>query len=450
MKTFEEVKKYDTFRYKKFDVVYLDNIVKIVFYFEIDHLSSFETTLEIPVSNQKLDKDYIRYLAFNIGFIESISYWKCTCPYNYIIECGTIDKRQEEFFRKIFYYGLGEFFYKNNIHLGINEFINFVSNGTITKVSANYDGRGNMIGVGGGKDSCVSLSLLKNEPDTVPFMINAKDVMLECAKVAGYDEKDIIKIKRVLDKKIMDLNNEGYLNGHTPFSAMVAFVSYLAAYLNNKKNVVLSNESSANEANIAGTKVNHQYSKSFEFEMDFDHYQREYLGNIIHYFSFLRPLSEYQIGMLFSKCKQFHKVFKSCNVGSKDKEWHWCGKCAKCLFVYSLLSPYLYKDKLVDIFDKDLFEEEELLTIFKELLGYENVKPFDCVGTFEEINYAIYKTLNHLDKNHLPVLLKYYFENYYKDLNHLNLENQWNEKHNLEEKYVKILRDAIYDREDNK
>ena len=103
MKTFEELRKYDTFRYKKFDILYFKNSIKIIFHFEIDNLSTFETKIEIPVSNPELDKSYIDYLAFNIGLIESISYWKCTCPYHYIIECGSLDKKQEEFFRKIFY-----------------------------------------------------------------------------------------------------------------------------------------------------------------------------------------------------------------------------------------------------------------------------------------------------------------------------------------------------------
>ncbi len=446
MKKLEELRKFNTFRYKSYDITYLDNLVKIGFHFMIDGLKDFNPTLEIPMSNKKIDKEYVDYLVFNIGMIEAISYWKCTCPYNFIIECGSLDLKQEQFFRKIFYYGLGEFFYVNKINLDYDKFINFESKGSKYKVNIKYEGRGDMVAVGGGKDSCVTLNLVSK---ATPFIINPKQVMLDCAYMAGYQDEEIIKIKRELDKSLIELNKEGFLNGHTPFSAMVAFVSYLAAYLNNKKNIILSNESSANEANVLGTKINHQYSKSFEFEKDFDNYQREYLGDIIKYFSLLRPLTEYQIGMLFARYSKYHNIFKSCNVGSKKEPWHWCGKCAKCLFVYSLLSPYLYKDELVRIFGKDLFMDLELLPMFKELLGYENVKPFDCVGTFEEINYAIYKTINKLDDNQLPVLLKYYKENYYKDLSYLDLEHRWNNEHNLSEKYIKLVRDAINDRENN-
>lgn len=445
MKTLDELKKYDTFRYQKYDIEYLDNVIKIKFYFKIDNLEEFVTKLEIPCSNKELNKEFIEYLVFNIGLVESISYWKCVCSLNYIIECGGIDSKQESFFRKLFYYGLGEFFYVNKISLDINKFINFISMKDSKKVLINYNGTGNIIGVGGGKDSCVSLEILKND-DNELFIINPKSVMLECAKVLNYSDDKILSIKRILDSKIIKLNEKGYLNGHTPFSAMVAFVSYLTAYLNKRKYIVLSNESSANEVNVLGTKVNHQYSKSFEFEKDFNEYQKEYFGNVISYFSLLRPLSEYQIGMLFAKYKKFHLVFKSCNVGSKESSWKWCGSCAKCLFVYSLLSPYLYKDELVKIFDKDLFDDSHLLTTFKELLGYENVKPFDCVGTFEEINYAIYQIVKKLDKNNLPCLLKYYYENYYKDLSNLDLEHKWNDEHNLNSHFEELVRDALNDR----
>ena len=251
-----------------------------------------------------------------------------------------------------------------------------------------------------------------------------------------------------MDKGILELNELGYLNGHTPFSAMVSFVSYLLAYLNNKKDIVLSNESSANQVNVLGTKINHQYSKSYEYEVDFQNYANKYLGKGIKYFSFLRPLSEYQIGMIFAnKCQRFHKIFKSCNVGSKGETWEWCCHCAKCLFVYSLLAPHLYKTELVNIFGEDMFENKELLTMFQELLGKINVKPFDCVGTFEEINYAITKTVKKLDNN-LPYLLQYYKDNYYDEkILEMDLENAFEEENSLDDYYKKIVKEAIgYDR----
>ena len=91
------------------------------------------------------------------------------------------------------------------------------------------------------------------------------------------------------------------------------------------------------KANVEGTNINHQYSKSFEFEKDFDDYVKKYFGLDIHYFSLLRGISEFQIGRLFSNYKHYHSVFKSCNLGSKEKEWIWCCNCSKCLFIYIIL-----------------------------------------------------------------------------------------------------------------
>ena len=79
-------------------------------------------------------------------------------------------------------------------------------------------------------------------------MLNPKDVSLECAKEAGFTNKEII-VKRTIDKNLIALNNDGYLNGHTPFSALLAFITFFIAYQHNKKYIALSNENSANENN---------------------------------------------------------------------------------------------------------------------------------------------------------------------------------------------------------
>lgn len=443
-KSLKEIQLYDTFIYDKYEIYYTDDLLKLEFYYEIVGLKKFVHKLEIPVSNKNLNKDYVSKLVFNIGLLELVSYWKATMAPNLIINCGNITDEQKDFFRKIYFHGLGEFFYLNGIDPDYDNFINFKCSGDYKDINVSYNGEGSLVAIGGGKDSCVTLSLYKKD-NTDCFIINPKPVMLECAYQAGYGNNDIYAVKRILDKGIIELNNEGYLNGHTPFSAMVAFVSYLTAYLNNKSRIVLSNENSANESNVKGTKINHQYSKSYEFESDFQNYALKYLGDGIIYYSFLRPLTEYQIGLLFSKYKKFHKVFKSCNVGSKGEVWKWCCNCAKCMFVYSLLSPHLYRDGLVEIFGEDMFENESMLQIFKELLGKENVKPFDCVGTFTEVNYAITKTIKQLCDVKLPYLLEYYKENYYnEEILALDLEHTFNEENSLNEEDVKIIKEAIF------
>jgi hypothetical protein len=142
--------------------------------------------------------------------------------------------------------------------------------------------------------------------------------------------------------------------------------------------------------------------------------------------------------MLFSKYTNYHQVFKSCNVGSKKEPWTWCCNCPKCLFVYIILSPYLYKEKLVNIFGCDLFENKELLETLKELLGETGVKPFECVGEVSEVKYALSLLISKY-KEDLPILLKYFKDNY-PDYLSLDLEHQYNEDNLVTKEFQDILR----------
>jgi hypothetical protein len=145
--------------------------------------------------------------------------------------------------------------------------------------------------------------------------------------------------------------------------------------------------------------------------------------------------------MLFSRIEKYHKVFKSCNVGSKTEPWKWCCNCPKCLFVFTILSPFLYKEKLVDIFGEDLYEREDLLKTFIELCGYGETKPFECVGTYSEIKYAITKTIEKISDGKLPYLLKYYKENF--ELSKEEMLNYYNDENNVPEEFAKILKQEL-------
>lgn len=446
-KKFNEFReKYPNFIYKSYNIEIIEDNLKLTFNFEIPNLASFNPTTIIPLNNHKIEinNTFFKYLVFNLGLVELISYYKCTCSPNIIIEADYIDENQINWFKKLYYYGLGEFLYLNNIEIDQEKLVNIKCTAIKNTIdSIDYNGQGNLIPIGGGKDSTVSLEILKKfKEDNHCFIINPKPVTLDCAKVAGYTQDKIISIKRNIDKKLIELNNQGFLNGHTPFSAMVAFTSYITAFIYNKKYITLSNEASANESTVIGTKINHQYSKTYEFENDFNNYTKKYFGINISYFSLLRPLTEYQIAMLFSNYKKYHQIFKSCNVGSKNEEWKWCCNCAKCLFVFTILSTYLYKDELVNIFGEDMFDNKSLENIFKELLGYSETKPFECVGTYEEVRYATSLTIKKLEGQKLPYLLQFYKDNYPLETNH-NFENSYNNLHNLPKEYEELVRKEL-------
>ena len=374
--------------------------------------------------------------------VESISYWKAVCCKEFVVECGFLDEAQQKWYRKLFFLGLGEFRYVNRITTNEEDFVEFRTIGPKLELeNIDLNTSGTIVPIGGGKDSNVTLELLKDKMDVYPFLINPQDTSLTCIEQAGIQREKVIEINRILDKGIIELNEKGYLNGHTPFSSMVAFVSTLIAFCLDKSYIALSNENSANETNVDGQNINHQYSKSKEFEDDFIWYSENFLNIKNRYFSFLRPISELQIAYLFSKYPQYHKIFKSCNVGSKQKPWIWCGECPKCLFVYTILSPFIEKERLIEIFGSDLFEKARLKDTFVELLGYGDIKPFECVGTYSEVRYAASKTIE--KSNPLPFLLQYYKDNYELENTDESRLHEYNDDNNLPKEFEDVLREAI-------
>lgn len=436
--------KYDTFIYDSYRIYEEDNKLKISYHYIIQNLEDFNTTLEIDkkdIKNKQIDNNLLSYLAFHIGMVELLSYYKAVCSKNIIVNCGYLSKAQIDWFKKLYYNGLGEFFYVNNIKVD-SRFVNIKTSQKKLTFSNNYNGFGNLITIGGGKDSIVACEILRSlyEENTC-FSLNPKSAHMASIKSLGYEEKKIIVHKTYIDKKLIELNKKGFLNGHTPFSSLLAFISYLTAYLTGRKYIVLSNEASANESTVLGTNINHQYSKTYEFECDFNSYTKKYFNIDIKYFSLLRCLTELQIAFLFSKYKKYHLVFKSCNVGSKSVPWTWCCKCAKCLFVYIILSPFLYKDDLVKIFKTDLYEDKSLLNTFIELIGYSDKKPFECVGTYNEARYAISLTIRSLNGK-LPFLLEYY-KNHYPLYFNDHIIDDINEKNNIDDKFMKIVKEEL-------
>lgn len=444
---------YKEFYYNSFSLTEDRDAIFLEYDFEIPGLTNFNPKIKILKKNmnfKSIDTVYAKNMAFNIGMIELISYWKCCCSPKIIVKCGFLDNNQINFWKKIYFYGLGELFFTNNIKTDIESFVNIEclkNDNEFNYKVIEDESDGYIVPIGGGKDSVVTLETLKiNKNRDFALIINPKPVTRKCAEIAGLADNNIIEVYRAIDKRLIDLNSRGFINGHTPFSAMLAFVSYFVAYLLSKKYIALSNENSANESNVVGEKINHQYSKSFEFECDFENYASNYLKAPVKYFSFLRPLNELQIAKIFSKHEKYHLTFKSCNVGSKEKDWIWCCNCAKCLFAYIILSPFLYKTKLVNIFGEDLFEKESLLETFIELTGNGKTKPFDCVGTYEEVNFAISKTIENLEKSNadLPILLKYYKNNFgLVDMSE-DITKRFNEENNLTEKQSDMLRKEVF------
>lgn len=432
-------KQYPTFCYQSFEYDITPEGMKITFLFTIGETITFMPTITIPQREfykwNGLSKEQYDLLVFNIGMIELISYWKATCSPTIVVKPYSLNEEQIKFWQKLYYNGLSEFFYINGINSTIDDFVNIKPESTCELSKTHFATTNSyIVPIGGGKDSVVTLEILSQAgKDICPMIINPRGATLDCAHIAGYERPDFIEIQRTIHPKLLELNAQGFLNGHTPFSAMLAFHSLLVAAITGRKHIALSNESSANESTIVGTNVNHQYSKSLEFENDFRSYVSSYITDDINYFSFLRPLSELQIAMFFAKNEKYFDVFKSCNVGSKTDIW--CGNCPKCLFAYIILSPFIKPEVLNKIFGKQMLDDPSLQLYFDQLTGRQSTKPFECVGTIDEVNTALAMTIERYYSNcQLPYLLKNYSK---KEL--ITPLNTLSDEHNLDDELIKLF-----------
>ena len=447
-------KKYPEFTYQDYAWHTKKEYFQASFRFKIGPSIVFNPKIRIQGINAfKVEKEVLDNLVFNLGLIEMLSYWKSTCSPVIKIEAGRLTKEQIKWWKELIIDGMGEFFYENKINWKKSSFlkIEISKDKKLFKPSSQKLKNKTLIPIGGGKDSIVTLEILKNKKNISCFSLNPNRVIKKIIKIG--ECKSFITAEREIDPKLLELNRKGFLNGHTPFSAYLAFLSVLTATISDKKYIALSNERSSNEGNLnyLGKEINHQYSKSFDFEKKFRKYSKKYLIKDIEYFSFLRPLYEIQIGKLFSKYfDKYGKVFLSCNEAHKTKSGtvqttgKWCNKCSKCLFVFAILYPFIETKKLIKVFGENLFEKKELLSLMKELIGESNFKPFECVGTTKESLVALY--LSHKKtKKEIPYLLKY-FEN--KILpKYLKLEKESkimmeaiNKNHNLQNKDIKLLK----------
>ena len=446
-------KAYPEFVYERYGYDVQSDGLHIVFTFRIGDSFVFTPSAVIPRrSFLCFDQpdDILDTLVFNIGMIELISYWKCICPPVITVRCGHLSESQILFWKKLYFNGLGEFFYINGIHATLDDFLQINSCEEtefpcrpihpVFQYPSNH-----LVPIGGGKDSVVTLELLSSltpandlpQHRPVPLIMNPRGATVGCIQAAGYTMDEVLVIQRSIHPLLLDLNSQGYLNGHTPFSAMLAFYTLLAAQLSGIPNVALSNESSANESTVVGTGINHQYSKSLEFENDFRQYVSEFISPAYNYFSFLRPLSELQIAMLFSRYSQYFSVFRSCNAGSKQDIW--CGKCAKCLFAYIILSPFIAPQQLNAIFGKNMLDDPDMQHFLLELTGQAETKPFECVGTIDEVNTALCLTLNRWYPDERPTLLR----NYSPNPSHPAILSQLLPDHNLTPSLINLLQKNV-------
>lgn len=329
-----------------------------------------------------------------LHLVAGVSYYKACVP-------GRMDAGQHRvnaglagFLKHLYVDGLAEFAFVNEIELAGR--VNFpVSNvGAAGPFELDLPGRA-LLAMGGGKDSLVSLDLLRAAGiEFQPVCVGASALIAQTVRAAGLP---LLAIQRELAPGLARMNAAGALNGHVPVTAINSAILLCAALLYGFAWVVFSNERSAEEAtrvDALGRAVNHQYSKSLVFERALRQVVHAHISPGLDYFSLLRPLTELGVAARFSRLREFHPVFSSCNrnfhqAGSRLGDARWCGDCPKCRFTSLALAPFLSPAEVVGFMGFDLLDQPAQEAGFRALCELGEDKPFECVGSVSECRAAL-------------------------------------------------------------
>jgi UDP-N-acetyl-alpha-D-muramoyl-L-alanyl-L-glutamate epimerase len=367
------------------------------FHFQFDDDCTFTEVITFPKTSKSYNEEELQKSLQALHVVLGLSYYKAYAPNTIAVHTTTLTEQQKKFFTTIYEKGLGEFWYKNDIDWRKKiHFINTSQHFATSTNSAKIENRKSkienpLVPIGGGKDSVVTISLLQKAGITPTlFRVGSHPLITKQAQIA---QCPLLTIERSIDPKLQKLNENGVLNGHIPITAIVSCIGICTAILHGHDAVIFSNEHSANEGNTfwKDLEVNHQWSKSFEFESMFRTFLQEEIQTNIAYFSLLRPLTEVAITRHFAGLPQYYFCTTSSNSNWriwKEKATTLWGEDEKSAFVFALYLTALEEDTVLEIFDDNLFSKPQILETYRQLLGIKDIKPFECVGTAKEVQYA--------------------------------------------------------------
>jgi hypothetical protein len=329
--------------------------------------------------------------------LAGVSYYKTTAAR--LIDLGDLPTTagERDFLTSYYVNGLAEFAHRNGIDLrGV-----LLSGPDAAAGAVHYDpdpGRP-LIPFGGGIDSIVTVASLSDiHPGAALCVVEPPGprfaAIEDAARVSGLP---VTRVARQLDPLVRRSDELGFLNGHVPVTAVITAAALVAAVLERRDAVVLSNEWSASVPTLVadGQAVNHQWSKSEEYERGFAEFVLATLGPGPSVFSYLRPRSELWVSEQFAHLTSYHRSFRSCNRAFHQDPArrldHWCGRCDKCCFVDLILAPFMDRSDLAAVFaDDEPLDNRANDARFRALLGLgTEAKPFECVGDIDECRAAV-------------------------------------------------------------
>lgn len=338
----------------------------------------------------------LRAAARLVHLLAGVSYYKAAAPPVIEVPDG-LTAAEHALLSAVYLDGLGEFAYRNGLDLG-GVRIEAERHDPRPADAPGATRRRPLIPFGGGLDSIVTVDGVRGgAEDPALFVVSREgdrfDAIEQPAAATGLP---VVRAGRRLDDKILRSRELGFLNGHVPVTGVISAIAVLAAVRDGRDEVVMSNEWSASSGNVEhdGRVVNHQWSKSLEFE---DLFRAALADSVpgVDYFSWLRPFSELWVARRFVDLDRFHRVFRSCNrafhIDPARRLDRWCGRCDKCCFIDLVLAPFLPAERLREVFGgAEPLDQPDLLPVFRSLVGTSaDIKPFECVGDVDECRVAV-------------------------------------------------------------
>ena len=384
----------DRFRYDGFAIDTADSVVACR-YATPDH--TFTERFAFQSGGDWTDPAVLAAVRI-LYLLAGVSYYKTTAAR--VIDLGDLETTapERDFLRTFYVNGLGEFAYRNGLDLRALR-VEGPDADIVQPVDfAPAPGRP-LIPFGGGIDSIVTVAALApDHPDAALCVVEPPGsrfaAIEEAAAVTGLP---VTRIERTIDPLVRRSAELEFLNGHVPVTAVITSAVLVAAVLDRRDAVVLSNEWSASVPTLVvdGLAVNHQWSKGEEFEQAFGEVVSAALGPDLSVFSFLRPRTELWVAQQFARLPDYHRTFRSCNrafhQSPAERLDHWCGRCDKCCFVDLVLAPFMDRTELEAVFAGDEpLQNPANEERFRTLLGLgTGIKPFECVGDTDECRGAL-------------------------------------------------------------
>ena len=254
-----------------------------------------------------------------------------------------------------------------------------------------------LVPFGGGIDSIVVVERVRRLADAALFVVSRPaDRFAAIEEPAAVTGLPVVRAEREIDPQLLRSAELGFLNGHVPVTGILSAIAVLAAVLEDRDAVVMSNEWSASIPTLQyqGRPVNHQYSKSADFEAAF----RGVLAGSRPRCRSTSPgcgtgpscgsaSSSRRSGRTTASFRSCNKAFYAERARRLD---HWCGECDKCCFIDLILAPFLPAEALRRIFAQagEPLDDPDLAGKFRALLGA-GAKPFECVGEVSECRAAV-------------------------------------------------------------